>query len=93
MYVDADYAPKGRDRHSVLITAMMVGGPVMSASSTTQQLLVAMAQGAKTALFTKAMLDFMQPKIGRKIIDLLEDNQKGIAMAEQIDARCHCIRE
>ena len=41
-----------------------------------------MAQGAKTDLFTKAVLDFMQPGLVRVIIDLFEDNQGAIAIAE-----------
>ena len=51
---------------------MMVGGTVVNASSTTQHCVthstseaeyVAMAHAAKTALFTKAVLDFLQPKL------------------------------
>ena len=83
----------------------------MNASSTTQHCVtlstseaeyVAMAQGAKTALFTKAVLDFMQPRLARETIFLFEDNQGAIAMAENpvsggrtkhIDVRHHFIRE
>ena len=61
-----------------------------------------MAQGAKTALFTKAVLDFLQPELANETIDLFEDNQGAIAKAENpisggrtkhIDVRYHFIRE
>ena len=83
----------------------------MIASSTTQHCVtlctseaeyVAMAQGAKTALFTRAVLAFLQPQLVGRIIDLFEDNQGAIAMAENpisggrtthIDVRYHFIRE
>ena len=61
-----------------------------------------MAQGAKTALSTKAVLDFLQPELVSETFDLLEDNQGAIAIAmnpisggrtNHIDVRCHFIRE
>ena len=111
MYVDADYANKKNDRRSVSGVAVMVGGTVVSARSTTQHCVtlstneaeyVAMAQGAKTALFTKAVLDFLQPELTNETIDLFEDNQRATAIAENpisggrtkdIDVRYHFIRE
>ena len=63
---------------------------------------VAMAQGAKTALFTKAVLDFLQPELANETIDLFGNNQGAIAIAENpisggrtkhIDVRYHFIRE
>ena len=83
----------------------------MKASSTTQHCVtistseaeyVAMAQGAKTALFTKAVLDFLQPELANETINLFEDNQAAITIAENpiiggrtkhIDVRYHFIRE
>ena len=111
VYVDADYANKDNDRRSVSGVAVMVGGTVVNASSTTQHCVplstreaeyVAMAQGAKTALFTKAVLDFVQPELANETIDLFEDNQGAIARAENpirggrtkhIDVRYHFTRE
>ena len=111
VYVDADYASKDNDRRSLSGVAVMVGGTAVNACSTTQHCVtlstseaeyVAMAQGAKTALFTKAVLDFMQPGIVRETIDLFEDNQGAIAIAENpisggrtkhIDVRHHFIRK
>ena len=111
VYVDADYADKANDRRSVSGVAVMLGGTSVIASSTTQHCVtlstseaeyVAMAHGAKTALFTRAVLDFLQPQLVGRIIDLFEDNQGAIAMAENpisggrtkhIDVRYHFIRE
>ena len=111
VYVHADYANKDNDRRSVFGVAVMVGGTVVNASSTAQHCVtlstseaeyVAMAQGAKTALFTKAVLDFLQPELANKTIDLFEDNQEAIAIAgnpitggrtKHTDVRYHFIRE
>ena len=111
VYVDADYADKANDRRSVSGVAVMLGGTSAVASSTTQHCVtlstseaeyVAMAHGAKTALFTRAVLNFLQPHLVGRIIDLFEDNQGAIAMAENpisggrtkhIDVRYHFIRE
>ena len=91
VYVDAAYADKANDRRSVSGVAVMLGGISVMASSTTQHCVtlstseaeyVAMAQGAKTALFTGAVLAFLQPQLVGRIIDLFEDNQGAIAMAE-----------
>ena len=110
-YVDVDYANKDNDRRSVSGVTVMVGGTVVNASSTTQHCVtlstseaeyVAVAQGANTALFTKAVLDFLQPELVNETIDLFEDNQGAIALAENpisrgrtkhIDVRYHLIRE
>ena len=53
----------------------MVGGTVVNASSTTQHCVtlstseaeyVAMAQGENTVLFTKAVLNFLQPELANE---------------------------
>ena len=70
--------------------------------STSEAEYVTMAQGAKTALFTRAVLAFLQPQLVGRIIDLFENNQGAIAMAvnsisggrtKHIDVRYHFIRE
>ena len=89
----------------------MLGGTSVIASSTTQHCVtlstseteyVAMAQGAKTVLFTRAVLAFLQPQLVRRITHLLENNQGAIAIVENpisagrtkhIDVRYHFIRE
>ena len=109
--VDVDYADKANGRRSVSGVAMMLGGIAVIASSTAKHWLtlstseaeyVAMAHGAKTALFTSAVLVFLQPQHAGKITDMFEDNQGAIAMAENsisggrtkhIDVRYHFIRE
>ena len=92
-YVDADHANKDDDRRSVSGVAVMVAGTAVNVSSTMQHCVtrstseaeyVAMAQGAKTALFTKAVLDFLQPELASETIDLFEDNQGAIAIAENL---------
>ena len=111
VYVDADCANKDNDRRSVSGVAMMLGGTFVNASSTTQHCVprsiseaeyVAMAQGAKTVLFTKTVLDFLQPELASEAIDLFEDNQGATAVAENpisgrrtkhVDVRYHFIRE
>ena len=50
--------------------------------STSEADYVAMAQGAKTALFTKAVLDFLQRELTSETVDLIEDNQGAITIAE-----------
>ena len=91
VYVDVDYADKANARRSVSGVVVMLGGTSVIASSTTQHCVtlstseagyVAMAQGAKTALFTTAVLAFLQPQLVGRIIDMFEDNQGAIAMAE-----------
>ena len=61
-----------------------------------------MVQGAKTALFTKAVLDFLQPEHTSETIALFNDNQGAIPIAENpiserrtkhIDVLYHFIRE
>ena len=71
LYVDADYAEKANNRRSVSGAAVMLGGSVVSATSTTQHCIttlstseaehVAMANGVKNALFSRAVLEFVQP--------------------------------
>ena len=82
--VEADYVDKANDRRSVSGIAVMLGGTAVIASSTTQHCVnlsmseakyVAMAQGAKTAFFTRTVLAFLQPQLVGRKIDLFEDNQ------------------
>ena len=89
----------------------MLGDAVISATSSTQHCVtlstseaeyVAITQGARRVLFTKAVLEFLQPQISRRTVDVFEDNQGAIALAEnpmstgrtkRIDVRYHFIRE
>ena len=83
VYFDADYVDKANNKRSVSGVAVMLGGAAVIASSTTQHCVtlstsevkyVAMAQGAKTALFTRAVLASLQPQLGGRMFDLFEDN-------------------
>ena len=111
VYVDADYASQSNWRRSVSGVVVMLGGTVISASSSTQHCVtlstseaeyVAITQGARMILFTKAVLEFLQPQISGRTVDVFEDNQGAIALAENpmsagrtkhIDVRYHFIRE
>ena len=90
-FADADYADKCNDRRSVSGVAVMLRNTAVSASSTTQHCVtlstseaeyVAMAHGAKTALAIKAVLDFVQPHLSGRAIDMYEDNEGTKALAE-----------
>ena len=111
LYVDADYADKANDRRSVSGAAVMLGGSVVSATSTTQHCTtlstseaeyVAMAHGVKNALFSRAVLEFVQPQLCGMVFKVFEDNEGAKALAENplssartkhIDVRYHFLRE
>ena len=46
-----------------------------------------MSQGAKTALFTKAVLDFLQPELASETVDLFEDNQRSNRDSRKLNQR------
>ena len=81
VWVDADYANKDNDGRSVSGVAVMVGSTVVNASSTillvSEAEYVAMAQGAKTALFTKAVLDFLSVLREREK-NIIYNNRSGL---------------
>ena len=69
----------------------MLGNTAVSASSTTAHCVtlstseaeyVAMAHGAKTALAIKEVLDFVQPHLSGRAIDMCADNEGAKALAE-----------
>ena len=45
---------------------------------------VAMAHGAKTALAIKTLLDFVQPHLSGRAIDMHEDNEGAKGLAENV---------
>ena len=110
LFADADYADIGNDRRSVSGVVVMLGNTAVSASSTTQHCVtlstseaeyVAMAHGAKTALAIKAVLNFVQPHLSGRAIDMYEDNEGAKALAENpqgshrskhIDVHFHFLR-
>ena len=91
LFADADYVDRCNDRRSVSGVAVMLGNTAVNASSTTQHCVtistseaeyVAMADGTKTALTIKAVLDFVQPYLSVRAIDIHEDNEGAKALAE-----------
>ena len=110
LFADADYADRCNDRQSVLGVAVMLRNTAVSASSTTQHCVtlstseaeyVAMAHGANTALEIEAVLDFVQPHLSGRAVDMYEDNEGAKPLAENpqgsyhikhIDVRFHFLR-
>ena len=91
MYVDADYADKANDRRSVSGAAVMLGGSIVSATSTTQHCTtlstneaeyVAIVHGVKNALFSRAVLEFIQPQLCGMVFKVFENNEGVKALAE-----------
>ena len=88
---DTLYADRCNERWSVSGVAVMLGNTAVGASSTTQHCVklstseaeyVAMAHEAKIALAIKAVLDFVQPHLSGRAIDMYEDNEGAKALAE-----------
>ena len=110
LFADADYADRCNDKRAVSGVAVMLGNTAVSVSSTTQHCVTlstseaeyaAMAHGEKTALAIKTVLDFVQPHLSGRAIDMYEDNEGVKALAENpqgshhskhIDVRFHFLR-
>ena len=110
LFADADYADRCNDRRSVLGVAVMLQNTAVSGSSTTQHCVtlskseaeyVAMAHEVNTALEIKAVLDFVQPHLSGRAVDMYEDNEGAKPLAENpqgshrikhIDVRFHFLR-
>ena len=81
------------DRRSVSGVVVMLGNTAVSASSTTQHCVilstseakyVAMSRETKTSLITKVVLDFVQPHLSGRAIDMYADNEGAKALAESL---------
>ena len=112
LFADADYADICNDRRSVSGVAVMLGTIAVGGSSTTQHCVtlstseskyVALAHGAKTALVTRAVLDFVQTHLSGRAIGMYEDGEGAKTLAENpqgshrnrsthIDMRFHFLR-
>ena len=110
LFADAGYVDRCNDRRSVSGVAVMLRNTAVNASGTTQHCVarsmseaeyVVMAHGAKTALAIKAVLDFVQPHLSGRAIDMYEDNEGAKALAvtpqgsrrsKHIDVRFHYMR-
>ena len=97
LFADVDYADKCKDRRSVSGVAVMLGNTAVSASSTTQHCVTpsmseaeyaTMAHGAKTALAIKTVLNFVQPHLSGRAIDVYEDNGRAKALTQNPQG-CH----
>ncbi|CAB1120053.1 unnamed protein product [Ectocarpus sp. CCAP 1310/34] len=110
VYVDADFASKATDRRSVSGAMVFVAAMLVVWISRTQKCVsqstseaeyLAMGDGVKEALFVNGMLQFLRPSVKPRKIDVLEDNEGAIALAENplsssrskhIDVRHHFLR-
>ena len=111
VYVDADFASKATDRGSVSGAMVFVAAMLVLLISRTQKCVsqstpeaeyLAMGDDVKEALFTvNGMLQFLRPSRKPRKIDVLEDNEGAIALAEHplsssrskhIDVRHHFLR-
>ena len=110
MYVDADSASKATDRRSVSGVMVFVAATIVIWISRTQKCVsqstseaeyLAMGDSVKEALFVNGMLQFLRPSRKPRKIDVVEDNEGAIALAENplsssrskhIDVRHHFLR-
>ena len=92
MYADADYAAASNDRRSVSGVAVMLGGTAIGwKKSTTQKCVttatceaeyVALCDASKEALFTRAVLVFLQSELSGMRVDTFGDNEGSKAIAD-----------
>ena len=110
VYVDADFASKATDRRSVSGALVFVAAMLVVWISRTQKCVsqstseaeyLAMGDGVKEALFVNGILQFLRPSVESRKIEVLEDNEGAIALAENplsscrskhIDVRQHFLR-
>ena len=110
MYADADYAAASNDRRSVSGVAVILGDTAIGWKSSTQKCVttatceaeyVALCDASKEALFTIAVLVFLQPELSGMRVDIFGDNEGAKAIADNpssasrskhIDVKLHFIR-
>ena len=110
VYVDADYAAASNDRRSVSGVAVMLGDTAIGWESSTQKCVttatceaeyIALCDASKEALFTSAVLVFLQPEPSGMQVDVFGDNEGAEAVADSpssasrctyIDVKLHFIR-
>ena len=111
VYADADYAAVSNDRRSVSGVAVMLGDTAIGWKSSTQECVttatgeseyVALCVASKEALFTRAVLVFLQPELSGMRVDIFGDNEGAKAIADSpsstsrskhFDVKLHFIRE
>ena len=110
VYADADYAAVSNDRRSVSGVAVMLGDTTIGWKNSTQRCVttatceaeyVALCDASKEALFTRAVLVFIQPELSGMRVDICGDNEVAKAIADNpssasrskhIDVKLHFIR-
>ena len=110
MFADADYAAASNDRRSVSGVAVMLGDTAIGWKSSTQKCVttatceaeyVALCDASKEALFTRAVLVFLQHDLTGMRVDVFGDNEGAKTIAnnlsrayrsKHIDVKLHFIR-
>ena len=110
VFADADYAAAANDRRSLSGVAVMLGGTAIDWKSSTQKCVttatceaeyVALCDAAKEAIFTRAVLTFLEPQLTGMCVDIFGDNEGSRAIAsnpssasrsKHIDVKLHFIR-
>jgi len=106
VYVDADFASKATDRRSVSGAMVFVAAMLVVWISRTQKCVSQSTSEAEylamgDGVFVDGMLQFLRPSTKPRKIDVLEDNEGAIALAENpmsscrskhIDVRHHFLR-
>ncbi|CAM9961521.1 unnamed protein product [Ascophyllum nodosum] len=89
-YADADYAAASNDRRSVSGVAVVLGDTAIDWKSSAQKCVttttceaeyVALCVASKEALFTRAVLVFLQPELSDMRVDIFGDNEAAKAIA------------
>ncbi|CAM9682891.1 unnamed protein product, partial [Ascophyllum nodosum] len=84
VYADADYTAVSNDRRSVSGVAVMLGNTTIGWESSKQKCVttaiceaeyVALCDASKEALFTRAVLVFLQPELSGMRVDIFGDNE------------------
>ena len=110
VYADADYAAVSNERRSVSSVAVMLGDIAIGWKSSKQKCVTtaaceaeydALCDASKEALFTRAVLVFLQPELSGMRVDIFGDNEGAKAIADNpssasrskhIDVKLHFIR-
>ena len=110
VYADDDYAAVSNDRKSVSGVAVTLGDTAIGWKSSTQKCVtmatceaeyVALCDASKEALFTRAVLIFLQSELSGMLLDIFGDNEDAKAImdnpssasrSKHVDVKLHFIR-
>ena len=111
MYANADYVAASNDRRSMSGVAVMLSDTAIGWKRSTQKCVttanceaeyVALCDASNEALFTRAVLVFLQPELSGMRVDIFGDNESAKAIADNqssasrskhIDVKLHFIRD